>query len=224
MKYWVIVLIVLLAGALVWGIFFSGMFKSHAPANTNPYSTDTGQLASLQPASLTQQSPASSTPANNSNSSIVVLDTSLGQIKISLDASAAPRTVANFEKLVGQKFYDGLTFHRIVPGFVIQGGDPKGDGTGGPGYTVPAEIKLPHKRGSVAMARLSDQVNPNRDSSGSQFYVALQDLPQLDNQYTVFGQVTEGMDVVDQIAAVKTDPATDKPLQPVIIKKATLQQ
>jgi peptidyl-prolyl cis-trans isomerase B (cyclophilin B) len=148
---------------------------------------------------------------NNMNNNLIVLETSLGNIKIKLDYDAAPKTSANFEKLVKEKFYDNLTFHRIVPGFVIQGGDPKGDGTGGPGYTVPAEIKLLHKRGSIAMARTGDEVNPNRESSGSQFYIALQDLPQLDGQYTVFGSVVEGMDVVDKIA--KLNP-------PVIITSA----
>lgn len=151
---------------------------------------------------------------------MVTLETSFGPIKIELDAKAAPKTTANFEKLVKEGFYNNLTFHRIVPGFVIQGGDPKGDGTGGPGYTVPAEISLPHKRGSIAMARLSDEVNPSRASSGSQFYIALKDLPELDGQYTVFGHVVSGMEIVDQIASVKTNPVTGRPLEPVIIKKA----
>jgi len=150
---------------------------------------------------------------------IIVLETNLGNIKIKLDSVSAPQTSANFEKLVAEKFYDNLTFHRIIPGFVIQGGDPKGDGSGGPGYTIPAEIKLLHKRGSVAMARLADQVNPKRESSGSQFYICLQDLPQLDGQYTVFGQVVEGMDVVDKISQVKTG-ANDKPIEPIIITSA----
>ncbi|TSA46281.1 peptidylprolyl isomerase [bacterium] len=151
----------------------------------------------------------------------VILETSLGNIEIALDYSAAPQTSENFAKLAGAGFYNNLTFHRIIPGFVIQGGDPKGDGTGGPGYTVPAEIKLSHKRGSIAMARLGDEVNPNRASSGSQFYIALQDLSQLDGQYTVFGRVVSGMDVVDKIAAVKTD-SSDKPLEPVKIIKASV--
>lgn len=157
------------------------------------------------------------------DSHMVTLETSYGPIKLELDAKVAPQTAANFEKLVKDGFYNGLTFHRIVPGFVIQGGDPKGDGTGGPGYTVPAEIKLSHKRGAVAMARLPDQVNPNRDSSGSQFYIALRDLPQLDGQYTVFGEVIAGMDIVDRIAAVQTNATTQRPLEPVIIKKAYLE-
>lgn len=153
---------------------------------------------------------------------VVALETDFGIIKLSLDQEAAPQTTANFAKLIREGFYDGLAFHRIIPGFVIQGGDPKGDGTGGPGYTVPAEIKLFHKRGTVAMARLPDQVNPTRASSGSQFYIALQDLPQLDGQYTVFGEVVSGMEIVDRIAIVETDD-NDKPLEPVIIKKAYIE-
>jgi len=97
-------------------------------------------------------------------------------------------------------FYDGLTFHRVEPGFVIQGGDPQGDGSGGPGFTIPAEINHPHTKGALAWARQSDEVNPDRRSSGSQFYITLEETAFLDGGYTVFGQVTEGMDVVEKIA------------------------
>jgi peptidyl-prolyl cis-trans isomerase B (cyclophilin B) len=102
--------------------------------------------------------------------------------------------------LAQQGFYDGLTFHRVEPGFVIQGGDPAGTGGGGPGYTVPAEIELPHVEGAIAMARRGDEVNPARASSGSQFYVTLAPTPFLDGAYTAFGHVIEGMDVVRSIA------------------------
>lgn len=128
------------------------------------------------------------------------ISTAKGDIVVQLDAAAAPQTVNNFVFLAEQGFYDGLTFHRVEPGFVIQGGDPLGTGSGGPGYTIPAEIGLPHVQGAIAMARLSDDVNPTRASSGSQFYIALEALPGLDGQYTVFGHVTEGMDVVQSIA------------------------
>ena len=129
------------------------------------------------------------------------LDTDRGQIVIELYPKSAPKTVANFEKLSRDGFYNGLTFHRVVPGFVVQGGDPKGNGTGGPGYTLPAEISPSekHLRGSVAMARLGDEVNPDRRSSGSQFYICLEPQPFLDGQYTVFGGVIKGMDAVDKI-------------------------
>jgi cyclophilin family peptidyl-prolyl cis-trans isomerase len=125
--------------------------------------------------------------------------TAKGDIVVELDAPAAPQTVNNFVFLARQGFYNGLTFHRVEPGFVVQGGDPLGTGAGGPGYKVPAEIGLPHVEGAIAMARLGDQVNPERASSGSQFYIALEVLPSLDGAYTVFGQVIEGMDVVRAI-------------------------
>ena len=110
-----------------------------------------------------------------------------------------PLSANNFVTLAHNGFYDGLTFHRVEPGFVIQGGDPSGNGTGGPGYTIPAEIKHKHTHGALAWARTSDRVNPKRDSSGSQFYIALTHLPQLDGAYTVFGQVIKGMDVLGKI-------------------------
>lgn len=141
-----------------------------------------------------------------------------GQIKVQLNKQAAPQTSSNFLKLATEKFYDGLTFHRIAAGFVIQGGDPKGDGSGGPGYTVPAEIGLPHKKGAIAMARLGDQVNPKKDSSGSQFYIALEDLPMLDGEYTVFGQVIEGMNVVEKIGQAPINGFGDgPPVTPITI-------
>ncbi len=130
-----------------------------------------------------------------------ILDTDRGVIVIEFYPAVAPKTVENFETLAKKGFYNGLTFHRVVPGFVVQGGDPKGDGSGGPGYDVPAEISPAekHLRGSVATARLGDAVNPDRKSSGSQFYICLEPQPGLDGQYTVFGGVIEGMGVVDKI-------------------------
>jgi peptidyl-prolyl cis-trans isomerase B (cyclophilin B) len=110
-----------------------------------------------------------------------------------------PMSTNNFVTLASNGFYDGLKFHRVEPGFVIQGGDPAGNGTGGPGYTIPAEVKHKHTHGALAWARTSDRVNPKRDSSGSQFYIALTDLPQLDGAYTVFGQVIQGMDVIGKV-------------------------
>ncbi len=130
-----------------------------------------------------------------------VITTPHGAIRIALAADKAPKTVSNFKELAGKGFYDGLTFHRVVPGFVAQGGDPQGNGTGGPGYTVEAEIVpgLKHVAGAVAMARQGDQVNPERRSSGSQFYICLADAPHLDGAYTIFGQVVEGMEAVLKI-------------------------
>ena len=126
--------------------------------------------------------------------------TSKGDIELDLFLKDAPLTVNNFVYLSESGFYSGLTFHRVVPNFVAQGGDPLGSGTGGPGYTVPAEIGKPHPKGALATARQGDQVNPRRASSGSQFYITLAATPHLNGGYTVFGQVTSGMDVVESIA------------------------
>ena len=126
-----------------------------------------------------------------------------GVIDLELDAQAAPITVENFLKLVGDGFYDGLTFHRIVPGFVIQGGDPAGNGTGGSDETIVGEFSanghenpISHVRGTISMARSQDP-----DSASSQFFIVQEDSTFLDGQYAAFGKVVEGMDIVDQICA-----------------------
>jgi len=154
--------------------------------------------------------------------SVKIGEKSLGKIKIELYPKEAPKTVANMIKLVNQGFYNGLIFHRVIAGFMIQGGDPKGDGTGGPDYTTPAEFspKLKHNRGAVAMARTD---NPTKASSSCQFYICHGEPHFLDNNYTIFGQVVEGMDVVDQIAAVQKD-ARDKPLTPVVMSKVVITE
>lgn len=162
---------------------------------------------------------------------VVVIETDFGKIVIELFAQEAPKHASNFKKLVKAGYYEGCTFHRIVPGFVIQGGDilsrdndPKNDGTGGPGYTIPAEFGTKHLRGYVAAARLPDQVNPKKESSGSQFYICLKDLPFLDQAgYTVFGKVIKGMDVVDKIATVQRDQR-DRPLKDIVMKKVYLTE
>ncbi len=118
-----------------------------------------------------------------------------GEIRIEFYPQDAPKTVENFVTLAKKGFYNGLTFHRVVPDFVVQGGDPKGNGTGGPGYMIPAELnKQKHVRGSVAMAR-----SQHPDSAGSQFYVTYGPQPHLDSNYTVFAQVVSGMEHVDKI-------------------------
>lgn len=142
------------------------------------------------------------------------------RVVIELDAGAAPKTVANFKKLVQEGFYDGLAVHRAINHYLVQMGDPltkddsaKGNwGTGSPGYTLPAEIKLGHARGAVAMARLPDSRNPSRASNGSQFYIALAEMPQLDGQYTVFGHVLSGIEHLDFITEQTTD-TNDMPVQ-----------
>ena len=151
---------------------------------------------------------------DTSKTYVATISTAKGDIVAQLDASAAPQTVNNFVFLARQGFYDGLTFHRVEPGFVIQGGDPTGTGGGGPGYTIPAEIKLPHVEGAIAMARQGDEANPTRASSGSQFYITLAPTSFLDGAYTVFGQVTAGMDVVKSIAVgdvIQTIAITEGP-------------
>ena len=135
----------------------------------------------------------------------------------------APITVENFEKLAGEHFYDGLTFHRVIPGFMIQGGCPRGNGTGGPGYQIKGEFAangvandLKHTRGVLSMARAMDP-----DSAGSQFFVMVADAPHLDGQYAAFGKVTEGMDAADNIVSVKTD-WHDCPREKQVIKTITI--
>ena len=152
---------------------------------------------------------------------IALVETNRGNFKIKLFRKEAPITAGNFIKLVKQHFYDGLTFHRVVPGFVIQGGDPKGDGSGGPGWTIPLEIVkgLNHDcAGMVAMARTQD---PN--SAGSQFYITLAPAPSLDGKYAVFGQVVEGLNVVLAMGQVATD-SRSRPLKPLVIKRITLER
>ena len=127
------------------------------------------------------------------------IETSKGRILCTLDPKVAPLSLTNFKYLADGGFYRGLTFHRVVPNFVIQGGDPTATGSGGPGYTIPAEIHLKHKKGALAWARTSDEVNPERRSSGSQFYITLTETPFLDNQYTVFGYCTDGLEVIQKI-------------------------
>ena len=170
-------------------------------AATSPSQTQARPLAAVSPAQRAnyyKAPPAMTIDAKKAY--VATITTNKGKIVVSLDANAAPQTVNNFVFLANQGFYDGLTFHRVEPGFVIQGGDPLGSGGGGPGYTIPAEIKLAHVEGAIAMARTSDQVNPKRESSGSQFYITLAPTPFLDGAYTAFGKVTQGMDVVKKIA------------------------
>ena len=142
------------------------------------------------------------------------------EIKLELYPDKAPVTVENFEKLVGEGFYDGLTFHRVISGFMIQGGCPQGTGTGGPGYHIKGEFSangvpndIKHERGVISMARAMDP-----DSAGSQFFIMHKDAPHLDGQYAAFGKVVEGIEAIDEIAAVETD-FSDKPKTPVKIKR-----
>ena len=133
---------------------------------------------------------------------MATIKTEKGDIVVELNTEKAPLSVTNFIQLAEGGFYNGLTFHRVEPNFVIQGGDPSGNGTGGPGYTVAGETKngLLHDEGALAWARLSDAANPEQRSSGSQFYITLAPAHFLDNNYTVFGKTVKGMDVVKSVA------------------------
>jgi len=155
---------------------------------------------------------------------VVIEMENVKKIKIELYPEIAPITVANFEKLVNQGFYNGLIFHRVIPGFMIQGGCPEGTGMGGPGWNIKGEFSsngvkndLKHTRGVISMAR---SMRP--DSAGSQFFIMHEDAPHLDGQYAAFGKVVEGIEVVDEIAGVETDYA-DKPLTAQVMKSVTIE-
>jgi cyclophilin family peptidyl-prolyl cis-trans isomerase len=147
-----------------------------------------------------------------------VLNTSEGAVELDLFPAEAPRTVENFTKLVGEGFYDGLTFHRVIPDFMIQGGCPRGDGTGGPGYEFEDEFNEHRvERGALAMA------NAGPNTNGSQFFIVTADAcPWLDGKHTVFGRVVSGQDVVDRISQVERD-ARDRPLEPVTVDSVELR-
>ena len=148
-----------------------------------------------------------------------------GTIEVELDKEAAPLTVENFVKLAEKGFYKGLTFHRVIKGFMIQGGCPKGNGIGGPGYCIKGEFAangvnnpISHKRGVISMARAMD---PN--SAGSQFFIMHKDGEFLDGQYAAFGRVTRGIEVVDAVAGVRTSQ-NDRPLETVVIKDIRIEK
>lgn len=211
---------------------------------------------------------AKTTEKKKINAEVAVIETDFGNIILKFYDKEAPKHTENFKKLARAGFYDTLTFHRVIPGFMIQAGDPNSkdndpynDGRGGPGYTVPAEFnkKRFHKRGALAAARQADQVNPRKESSGSQFYIVqngpvsldvlkqmeaqfkaakpgfyftneqidtyttLGGTPFLDGEYTVYGEVVSGLDVIDKIAMVQTDPRNNRPVQNVIMKKVSIQ-
>ena len=166
---------------------------------------------------------------------IVVMDLKVGKerdlrrVVVGLYDSAAPLHAENFKELVRTRYYKGMQFHRAFPGTLVQTGDPYSrrgpgirTGTGGPGWTIPAEIRLPHKKGSVAAARLDNKINPARVSNGSQFYVTLKSIPDLNGQYTVFGRVLEGLEHLEEISRLPTD-RNNFPLEKVVIKRIVLE-
>jgi cyclophilin family peptidyl-prolyl cis-trans isomerase len=148
-------------------------------------------------------------------------DTSLGNFTIELFEQQAPKTVANFAKLAGENFYDGVIFHRVIDGFMIQGGDPTGTGRGGPGYTFADEFHAQLKHNSEGILSMA---NAGPNTNGSQFFITLAPTPHLDGKHTVFGKVSEGMDVVRKIGKTKTSKPGDRPVVDVVMKKVTIEK
>lgn len=166
-----------------------------------------------------ESTPKTTTDVTAKKNSVALFETSMGNFRVELAEDKAPQTSKNFITLVNKGFYNGLIFHRVIDDFMIQGGDPKGNGTGGPGYTISDEFNsdLRHTEGVISMA------NAGPNTGGSQFFITLKATPWLDNKHAVFGKVIEGMDVVKAIGKVKTS-AQDKPVQDVVIKKITIEQ
>lgn len=231
MKKYIVIILVVAAAVGYYYYQSSSAKKAQAPTQGSE------QQNSNQPEANTSEENMNNQPNNQDTTAakttpekaVAVIDIKdFGTFKVTLDGKSAPKTVANFIKLSKEGFYNGLKFHRIVPGFVIQGGDPKGDGTGGPGYGIDPEIGLKHTKGAIAMARTSGPAETT-PSSGSQFYVALEALPMLDGQYTVFGYVTSGMDVVAKIGKTPVDVnpmsgESSDPINDVIINKITIEE
>jgi len=218
-----IFLSLLVIGVVVFGGYY--LFKGPNPAENikidtslNLYGTTSPQGQVMEDGTL----PPSPSPITNNKRTqhMITIETNYGKIVIETYDSDAPNTVANFVSLAGKGFYNGLIFHRVIKGFMIQGGDPNGNGTGGPGYQFADELnpstasyKAGYKKGVVAMA------NAGPNTNGSQFFIMTEDYP-LPNNYTIFGKVVSGQDVVDKIANVPTG-ANDKPLSPVTMTKVT---
>jgi peptidyl-prolyl cis-trans isomerase B (cyclophilin B) len=204
--------------------------STNAAASTIPASTSAAAAMPVTPDTAPLTAPSAGPPVVDAVPSpsvadqVVVLETTFGRMVIELDDFAAPKTCANFRHLVNTGFYNDTLFHRVIPQFIIQGGDPNTKsanralyGQGDPGYTLPPEIKLHHDRGAVAMARLPDSVNPSRYSNGSQFYICVAACPSLDAQYTVFAHVIAGLDVAERIATAPADRRSD-PVERIAMK------
>jgi peptidyl-prolyl cis-trans isomerase B (cyclophilin B) len=187
-------------------------------------STDATATSNGAGAASTQEASPMNGVDTSGDNPIVTIEMDSGKIiKVELYPKVAPNTVNNFISLVKKGFYDGTIFHRVIPGFMIQGGDPDGTGMGGPGYSIAGEFTqngfkndLKHTAGVLSMARAQD---PN--SAGSQFFIMVADAPHLDGAYAAFGKVTEGMDVVNEIVKLPAD-ANDRPRTPPVMKKVTV--
>lgn len=210
----IILSLVVIAIVVVGGYY---LFRNDDKAATPVVTTD-NLLASTTVE--TQNTQTTTTIKKEKN--MITIETNYGTIVFETYNNDAPKTVENFVTLANKGFYNGLTFHRVIPGFMIQGGDPNGNGTGGPGYKFDDELnpntasyKAGYKKGVVAMA------NAGPNTNGSQFFIMTADYP-LPNNYTIFGKVVSGQDVVDKIASVKTG-ANDKPVSPVVMKTVTVE-
>lgn len=181
-------------------------------ASSNPQQPD-------QSSNKTVENAPSTTDAQG-KTSLAIFETSMGTFKVELFGDKAPATTKNFIALSNKGFYNGLIFHRVIDGFMIQGGDPSGNGTGGPGYTIADEFNKDLRHSSEGILSMA---NAGPNTGGSQFFITLAPTPWLDDKHAVFGKVTEGMDVVRAIGKVKTGPE-DKPVADVVIKKITIVQ
>lgn len=217
----IIIILCVLAIFVVAAVVYNIVPK---PAPTVPQATPAPTIAPTATAEVTAPAQTAAAEESKEQSRIQIEMEDGGKILLELYPQFAPKTVANFKSLVSSGFYDGLIFHRVISGFMIQGGDPQGTGMGGSDKEITGEFSsngfkqntLKHTRGVISMARAE---NPN--SASSQFFIMHQDNASLDGQYAAFGKVLEGMDVVDKIAAVKTD-SSDKPLTPVKMKKVKI--
>lgn len=180
-----------------------------------------GGCGGSQPAPTPAAPPSDPGPRKimNSANPIALFETNKGNFKVELFADKAPVTVQNFITLTNKKFYDGLIFHRVIPDFMIQGGDPKGNGTGGPGYAIKDEFHPDLKHNGAGILSMA---NAGPNTGGSQFFITLAATPWLDGKHAIFGQVIEGLEVVKAIGKVKTG-AGDKPVEPVQIQKITIE-
>jgi peptidyl-prolyl cis-trans isomerase B (cyclophilin B) len=218
----------LLALALVVAIALAGCGggddsakKADTAATSTQTSTGCAKVSEPAPKQAKESKPK--TELDPAKTYVATISTNCGDFQITLDAKRAPKTGGSFVSLAKKGFFDGLSFHRIVAGFVIQGGDPAGDGTGGPGYSVrekpPSNLK--YVKGIVAMAKT--EIEP-KGTSGSQFFVVTAEDAGLPPDYALLGKVTKGMDVVDKIGVAQADPQTQRPLDPVVISKVTIDE
>lgn len=219
----IIILVVVVLAGIQWYMNSrpSAYFNQYGSDATATSTAPADSFAGTNGAATTTMSTTTSTNSKNLMHTVTI-ETTKGTIVFETFDADAPKTVDNFVTLAEKGFYNNLIFHRVIPGFMIQGGDPTGTGTGGPGYQFGDELnpntdsyKAGYVRGTVAMA------NAGPNTNGSQFFIMQKDTP-LPHDYTIFGKVISGLDVVDAIAAVQTNPANNKPTSDVVMKKVTV--